>query len=157
MITKNLEDYLEAIYNSIRTRGHAGTNEIARDLQVKPPSVTEMFRKLNERGWVNYKKYEGVTLTREGKRIAKNVSDVHSKVRKFLELIQVSSEQADEDACQVEHHLSQESIGQLSKFIEFIENCPEEQARWIEHFHYFSRHEELPAECRAAADKGLRD
>ncbi len=158
MITKSLEDYLEAIYNSLKDRGHASTNEIASDLGVKPPSVTEMFHKLNKQGWVNYRKYEGVTLTREGEEIAKSVSDVHSKVRKFLELIHVSSEQADEDACKVEHHLSEESIGQLNMFIEFIENCPAEEVRWIEHFNYFNEHHELPLDCPGAdKEKGCDD
>lgn len=148
MITKGLEDYLEAIYNSINNRGHAKTNEIAEDLNVKPPSVTEMFHKLNEQGYINYKKYEGVTLTAEGKKIAKNVSDIHTNIRKFLQLIHVSNQQADEDACRLEHYLSEESVSQLNKFIEFIENCPEEQARWVKHFNFYSRHDELPQECK---------
>ncbi len=147
MATQSLEDYLEAIYNSLNRRGHAKTNEIASDLGVKAPSVTEMFNKLREKGFINYKKYEGVTLTKRGREVAKGVSQVHENIKKFLELLQVSSEQADEDACEVEHSLSEESIAQLNKFIDFVERCPEDEIRWLDHFDYFSEHGELPPSC----------
>ena len=149
MATQSLEDYLEAIYNSINQRGHARTNEIASDLGVKAPSVTEMFNKLREKGFINYKKYEGVTLTERGRKVAKDVSDVHENIKKFLKILQVSPDQADRDACKVEHSLSKESISQLSKFIDFVQRCPEEEARWLKHFEYFSKHGELPLSCKS--------
>ncbi|MBS3739842.1 metal-dependent transcriptional regulator [Candidatus Bipolaricaulota bacterium] len=147
MDNKSLEDYLEAIYKSLIRRGHAKTNEIAEDLGVKAPSVTEMFDKLKERGYINYRKYEGVTLTEKGSELAKNVSEVHENMKKFLELLQVSSNQADRDACKVEHNLSEESITQLNKFINFVEGCPEDEARWLRHFKYYSEYDEFPSEC----------
>ena len=146
MATQSLEDYLEAIYNSLNRRGHARTNEIASDLGVKAPSVTEMFQKLRARGYIHYKKYEGVTLTEEGRRMAKDVSEVHENIKKFLELIGVSSDRADADACKVEHNLSQESIVQLNRFIDFVECCPEEEIKWPDDFEYFREHDELPQE-----------
>ena len=144
MATQSLEDYLEAIYNSLNRRGHAKTNEIASDLGVKAPSVTEMFDKLRAEGFINYKKYEGVTLTDRGRKVARDVSEVHENIKEFLELLQVSPERADRDACKVEHSLSDESITQLNKFIDFVECCPENQTRWLAHFEYFSEHGELP-------------
>ncbi len=148
MVTQSLEDYLEAIYNSLNRRGHAKTKEIADDLGVKDPSVTEMFHKLREKGFINYREYEGVTLTKKGEELAKDVSEVHENVKRFLELLQVPKEQADRDACKVEHSLSKKSIDQLNKFIDFIEACPEEEARWLRHFKHFSEHGEMPFECR---------
>lgn len=147
MDNKSLEDYLEAIYNSLTRRGHAKTNEIAQDLGVKAPSVTEMFDKLKNRGYINYRKYEGVTLTEKGTELAKDVSEVHENMKKFLELLQVTPEQADKDACKVEHNLSEESIAQLNKFINFVEGCPEDEARWLNHFIYYSENDEFPPEC----------
>lgn len=158
---QSIEDYLESIYNSLNRRGHAKTNEIARDLGVKAPSVTEMFQKLERRGYINYRKYEGVTLTKKGTEVAKGVSEVHENTRKFLEMLQVSAEQADEDACKVEHSLSEESITQLNRFIEFVEGCPEQEARWLQHFRYYSEHGEFPPECFEKMDpqrnKGDKD
>lgn len=148
MDNQSLEDYLEAIYKSLTRRGHAKTNEIAEDLGVKAPSVTEMFGKLKSEAYINYRKYEGVTLTKKGTELAKDVSEVHKNMKKFLELLQVSSEQADRDACKVEHNLSEESIAQLNKFINFVEGCPEDEARWLNHFIYYSEHDEFPSGCR---------
>ncbi|MFP4136161.1 MAG: metal-dependent transcriptional regulator [Candidatus Acetothermia bacterium] len=153
MRNKSFEDYLESIYNSLNRRGHARTNEIARDLGVKAPSVTEMFQKLEDRGYINYRKYEGVTLTEVGREVAKDVSRVHENTRKFLEMLQVSPEQADEDACKVEHSLSEESISQLNRFIEFVEGCPEDEVRWLKHFSYYCKHDEFPPECSEGPER----
>jgi len=155
MASKSLEDYLETIYYSIDNRGHANTNEIAQDLGVKPPSVTEMFHKLHKQEYINYKKYEGVTLTQKGEKVAKNISNIHINRRKFLKAIHVSSKQADEDACKLEHYLSRESVSQLNKFIDFIENCPKREAEWLKHFNYYSEHAELPLDCTCRNQEDL--
>ncbi|MCF7876010.1 metal-dependent transcriptional regulator [Candidatus Bipolaricaulota bacterium] len=157
MVTQSLEDYLEAIYNSLNRRGHAKTKEIADDLGVKDPSVTEMFHKLRERGFIHYREYEGVTLTEKGEDLAKDVSEVHENTKEFLKLLQVSPEQADKDACKVEHSLSKESIVQLNKFIDFLEACPEDEARWVRHFKYFSEHGEMPSECTGKGKEQEKD
>ncbi len=147
MGTQSLEDYLEAIYRVLRRKERAKTNDIASRLGVKASSVTEMFQRLKQDGYINYEKYLGATLTEEGEEVAKNVSEVHENVRKFLELLQVPPEKADEDACKVEHTLSEKSIEQLNKFIKFVEDSPGREVKWLEHFHHYSRHSEFPPEC----------
>ncbi len=147
MIGKSKEDYLEAVYNSIKERGHAKTNQIAEDLRIKAPSVTEMFQKLNAQGLINYQPYKGVTLTKEGEEIAKSVKETHEAVREFFCLLQVSEENADEDACKVEHSLSDETNIQLKKFVEFLKKCPKNQPEWIEHFKKYSATGKFPQEC----------
>lgn len=147
MIGKNKEDYLEAVYNSIKKRGQAKTNQIAEDLRITAPSVTEMFQKLNNQGLINYQPYKGVTLTKEGEKIAKSVKETHEAIREFFELLQVSEELADEDACKVEHSLSDETKIQLKKFVEFWKNCPKSDPEWIEHFKIYSRTGKFPEEC----------
>ncbi|MFP4646663.1 MAG: DtxR family transcriptional regulator [Candidatus Bipolaricaulota bacterium] len=146
MITQSAEDYLEAIYRLLAQKSKATTNDIASQLGVKASSVTEMLDKLKERGYVNYEKYCGTTLTDEGREVAKNVSEIHENVRKFLELIQVPPGQADEDACKIEHNLSEVSIDQLSKFLNFVEECPKDEVQWLKHFYHYSETLEFPPE-----------
>jgi DtxR family Mn-dependent transcriptional regulator len=148
MITKSTEDYLEAIYNSLRERGHAKTKEISEDLRIAPASVTEMFQKLDTMKFIHYQKYQGVTLTNKGAEIAKSVRDSHQTILKFFRILQVSEKQADEDACKVEHFLATETITQLKKFVHFIENCPKGNPEWIEHFKTFSDTGEFPEDCK---------
>ncbi|MFW6040533.1 MAG: metal-dependent transcriptional regulator [Thermoplasmatota archaeon] len=147
MISKSKEDYLETILNSLRERGHAKTKEIAKDLEIAPSSVTEMFRKLESDNLVTYQKYRGVTLTDKGARIAKSVRDSHLAMKKFFQMLQVSEEQAEKDACKVEHDLGEETIYQLKKFVFFVENCPKGEPEWIYHFKKYSETGEFPEEC----------
>lgn len=136
MYSRAVEDYLEAIYNIIRRKGYARTKDIARELEVKPPSVTEMLKRLREASLVNYKRYEGVTLTAKGERVAKVVKTRHDTLKAFLGIIMVSDKTADRDACRLEHELSPETIEQLTKFVRFVETAPM-HPKWLEHFKEF--------------------
>jgi Mn-dependent DtxR family transcriptional regulator len=65
------EEYIEVIYGLQQKHGHVHTNDLALELGVAPPSVTEMVQKLADKKFVNYTPYRGVTLTKEGEKSAK--------------------------------------------------------------------------------------
>ncbi|MFA7563388.1 MAG: metal-dependent transcriptional regulator, partial [Methanoculleus sp.] len=69
-LSRKAEDYLEAILNVSLEKGYAKTKDIAAELSVRPPTVVEMVRKLDAMGLVTHRRYEGVTLTPEGRSIA---------------------------------------------------------------------------------------
>lgn len=122
MYSQALEDYLEVIYDIAHRKGHARTKDISMELEISPPSVTEMLKKLSEMDLVNYERYSGVTLTKEGERIAKSVKNRHKTIKKLLTLIQVSDETAGRDACKIEHEISPETVERLTKLLKFIES-----------------------------------
>ena len=124
MYSKSIEDYLEAIHNIISKKGYVRTKNIAEELNVTPPSVSAMLKKLNAEELILYEKYGGITLTDKGQKIAKAVRHRHTILKKFLKIIMVSSGNAENDACKLEHNLSPESINQLTNFVEFIETKP---------------------------------
>ncbi|MEA3255791.1 MAG: metal-dependent transcriptional regulator [Candidatus Altiarchaeota archaeon] len=136
MYSRTVEDYLEAIYNIILRKGYARTKDISRELEVSPPSVTEMLKKLGDKGLVNYERYGGITLTAKGERVAKSVKMRHDTVRKLLKIILVSDKIAEKDACRIEHELSPETVEQLTKFVRFVETAPM-HPKWLEHFREF--------------------
>jgi DtxR family Mn-dependent transcriptional regulator len=148
MLTRKIEDYLEAILNIIEERGYAKTNYIATTLDVKPPSVTEMMKKLDEMGFVFYRKYGGVILTQKGEEIAKSVKGRHDTFLELLKLLQVPDSIADKDACTMEHDLDPKTIIQLKKFVSFVKNCPKVTPEWIEHFKIYSKTGKFPIECK---------
>ena len=136
MYSKSVEDYLEAIYNIVNRKGYAKTKDISRELSVSPPSVTEMLKKLDEGGLVNYERYSGVTLTKKGGKIARIVKTKHDTIKKFLNILLISDKTADRDACNLEHELSPETIEQLTNFVRFVEKAPM-YPKWLEHFKEF--------------------
>jgi len=133
ILSRKTEDYLEAIYNIIEKKGYAKVKYIASELEVSSPSVTEMMRKLNERGFIVYEKYSGITLTERGRKIAEGVKRRHVIFEGFLEIILVPKDIASEDACTMEHHLDPKTIEQFSKFVEFVKSAPV-SPKWLKHF-----------------------
>ncbi len=145
-LSETEEDYLRSIYELSEERGYATVSDIAERLKVRPPSVTDMVRKLSEDGFVEYIPYRPIVLTEKGKKVAEDIFHKHSILRNFLKIIGVDDGIAEEDACGIEHHLHPETIERLTKFVEFVENMPK-HPRWLEHFEEYIRTGKLPEEC----------
>ncbi|OGF97920.1 MAG: hypothetical protein A2Z06_02940, partial [Candidatus Glassbacteria bacterium RBG_16_58_8] len=104
-----LEDYLKAIYSLQREEGRGTTNGIARAMEVSAPTVTQTLRKLAGLGFVAYRPYHGVNLTRAGERIALEVIRHHRLVERFLhQALGLSWDRVHQEADRWEHHLSDE-------------------------------------------------
>lgn len=144
-LSRKAEDYLETILNMIEAKGYARIKDIAPSLGVKPPSVVEMMRKLDEMGYIIYRRYDGVTLTSKGEDIAKGVKDRHNSIKAFLGLIKVPEGVAAKDACIIEHELGAKTIEQIKKFVKFVKSDPE-HSKWFEHFEVFCETEKRPCE-----------
>ena len=85
---------------------------------VAPASVTEMLRVLSREGYVNYVKYQGVSLTPEGLAYAKNIRRKHHVIERFLnEVLGIDHEEAHEQACLIEHSISDDSINRICRMI----------------------------------------
>jgi len=119
-LSRKAEDYLEAILNVTLEKGYARIKDIAAELSVQPPTVVEMARKLDRQGMITYRKYDGVTLTPAGRRIAEIIRDRHETLQSFLMMIRVPEQIASKDACIMEHELSPETIEQIRAFVRFI-------------------------------------
>ncbi|HJJ89136.1 MAG TPA: metal-dependent transcriptional regulator [Methanocorpusculum sp.] len=119
-LTAKEEDYLEAILNVSQEKGYAKTKDVAEEMALSPPSVVEMFLKLDRKKLVVYRKYEGVTLTNVGKSIAERVRYRHDVLVEFLKLITVSEDIANMDACAMEHELNAETIQKIKLFVEYV-------------------------------------
>jgi len=124
-LSRKAEDYLEAILNASSKKGYARTKDIARELCLQPPTIVEMVQKLDRMGMVTYRKYDGVTLTPEGRKIAEVVKDRHETIQSFLELFKIPEAIASQDACMMEHELSPETIAQIRMFFAFLKENPQ--------------------------------
>ena len=136
MRKRTIEDYVELVYIIQNENDIVHTNDIASAFNINPASVTEIFQKLSDEGYINYEKYAGVTLTSKGKKLALNIKNKHETLRNFLILLGVDEKIADEDACKIEHNVNKETMEKLRKFVQFAkleDGC----SRWLEHFHHY--------------------
>jgi DtxR family transcriptional regulator, Mn-dependent transcriptional regulator len=119
--TASMEDYLEAIMLLDREPGGATVTSISRFLEVKKTSVTAALTKLSENGLAEHQRYGEVTLTPEGRRTARDVYHRHTTLLHFLtDVLGVDAVTAEEDACKLEHSLSQASVAKLTEFVELM-------------------------------------
>ena len=123
MRKKTIEDYVELVYDLQKGKKLVHTNEIANHQNINPASVTEIFQKLSENGYINYKKYSGVSLTKKGKRLAIKTKNKHNTLMEFLILLGVDKKTAESDACEMEHILHSDTMDTIIKFVEVVKNC----------------------------------
>ena len=120
MVTLSEENYLKAIYHLAKQENASvSTNAIAQKMQTKASSVTDMIKKLSEKGLVNYQKYKGVHLTEKGRLAAVSVIRKHRLWEVFLvKKLNFSWDQVHEVAEQLEHIKSEKLTQQLDVFLE---------------------------------------
>ena len=105
-----MEDYLKAIYELKEMEGDpVTTSSIAEYMDVTPPTVTSMMKKLEERELVDREKYSGVELTTEGKTVALEVLRHHRLLETYLaEHLDYDWAEVHDEADRLEHHISEE-------------------------------------------------
>ena len=109
-IRESAEDYLEQILMLLEQKGHARSIDIAAGLDVTKPSVSVAMKKLRENGYIIMGADNLISLTDKGYAIARRIYDRHQALTKYLVKIGVPEEIAKEDACKMEHDLSDESF-----------------------------------------------
>jgi DtxR family Mn-dependent transcriptional regulator len=118
MISENVEEYLEAIYRLIERKEKLTTTNIAKELGVSPPSVSEMLRKLDKKGYLRYEPYKEVVLRRKGRHLGRTVLRKHRLLERFLDTLGLSKKKIHEEACKLEHSVSKDLEKVIEKKIE---------------------------------------
>jgi DtxR family Mn-dependent transcriptional regulator len=118
-MTFSEENYLKAIYHlTTVTETEVSTNSIAETMETKASSVTDMLKKLAEKNLVNYKKYQGVSLTDKGRLSAKMIVRKHRLWEVFLvEKLNFAWDEVHDIAEQLEHIKSEQLINKLDDFL----------------------------------------
>ena len=99
--------------------------DIAKVRNVKAGSVSPAMKRLANLGLINYNHREYIDLSEKGEKIARKIFARHKVLEKFLrEVLGVPEKIVKIDACRLEHHLSDESVDHLVKFLEFLHLCP---------------------------------
>jgi len=119
------EQYLKAIYNLTEEGGAAKTTDIAGLIGVAPASVTEMLHKLADKGFVNHESYKGATLTGKGRKVARKIARKHRLLERFLnDVVGITGRSRHEQACKMEHALTDEAEHNLCKIMNHPVECP---------------------------------
>ena len=126
-ISENIEEYLEVLYRNGSNGEQVSTTQLSKDLGIAPGSVTQMLKKLENLGYISYTPYKGATLTEEGMKIAQKITRKHRILEKFLtDVLKIKEENVHEQACEMEHTLSDEAERALCNMLNNPDVCPGE-------------------------------
>jgi DtxR family Mn-dependent transcriptional regulator len=119
------ENYLKSIYHLSLNAASVSTNQIAAVLNTSAASVTDMLKKLAEKQLINYARYQGVSLTPAGEKIAIHIIRKHRLWEYFLvEKLDFKWDEVHEMAEEMEHISSKELIDRLDKFMGYPKYDP---------------------------------
>lgn len=118
-LTSSLEDYLEVICNYIDANKVVRAIDISKELNVSRASVTEALKKLAGKKLLIYDRYGSITMTEEGLKEARNVVVRHTTLQKFFEeIIGLDKIEASQNACRVEHVISEQAFNKIVEFVD---------------------------------------
>ena len=115
---ESLEDYLESILVLSKCLDHVRSVDVASYLGFSKPSVSHAFKLLAQQGHIHLDDNKFLTLTETGKKIAEETYRRHCFFTEMLENIGVPKDIAQEDACHIEHVISQETFDAIQKYYE---------------------------------------
>lgn len=112
-IRKSAEDYLEAMLMLHQQHGYIRSIDISRQLNVTKPSVSYAVKQLRENGYISLDENNFILLTDAGREIAERIYERHKLLTELFIRLGVNPETAREDACKVEHDLSEETFAAI--------------------------------------------
>ncbi|MBE5883725.1 MAG: metal-dependent transcriptional regulator [Lachnospiraceae bacterium] len=116
-IHESAENYLETILILRKRNGQVRSIDIATELSVSKPSVSVAMKNLRTNGYIDVDKDGYITLLDTGKKIAEKMYERHTFLTQWLTTLGVSPDTAAEDACKIEHVISEETFHALKKYV----------------------------------------
>ena len=120
-IHESAEDYLESILALKERLGLVRSIDIVREKNFSKPSVSVAMKNLRQKNYVNVSEEGYLSLTGEGLKLATTVYERHSVISNWLISLGVSRDVAVEDACRMEHDISEESFAAIKKYLQDAE------------------------------------
>ncbi|MBE5851497.1 MAG: metal-dependent transcriptional regulator [Lachnospiraceae bacterium] len=107
---ESTEDYLETILSLQKRLSEVRAIDIVREMNFSKPSVSVAMKNLRERGYIDIDESGHITLTKAGRTQAEHVLEKHTILSNWLISLGVDPDTALEDACRMEHDISEESF-----------------------------------------------
>ncbi len=121
-LSSGLEDYVEAIYLAYLNDKPLKGAELARQLNISRASVSEALAKLVAKNLIKYNSYEAISITQEGIEEARKVYEKHHTLEQFFEtVLGITKTEASENACKIEHIISQNVLNEMRNFTKFCQ------------------------------------
>ena len=115
---ESIEDYLETILSLQKKLGQVRSIDIANEMNFSKPSVSVAMKNLREKGFITIDEAGHILLTDSGKKQAEDVLEKHTILTNWLVSLGIDKAIAQEDACRMEHVISDETLEAIREFVE---------------------------------------
>lgn len=122
-LNRRAEDYMKVIYR-LRDQGLVRGVDIAREFGVSKPTVSVALKKMEASGLISFYQEKGIELTEKGEMIAREVIGRYDVLYGFLTDLGVDEQTAHEDACRMEHGISETSLSALKELRQYLRYAP---------------------------------
>lgn len=144
------QEYVEIIHDLQEKHKVARVKDIALSRGVTRSSASTALNHLKKKNLIRHESYGLVELTEKGQRLGQALAERHAIIKKFfVEILGISPDVADEDACKLEHYISSETLNGLIHFLAFVEDCPKVCSEWLRNF---KKHEQNTKNSRESAN-----
>jgi Mn-dependent DtxR family transcriptional regulator len=120
------EDHLERIAELVDQKGYARVSDVAVKLGLTTSTVSNMVRRLAARGFLNYEKYRGFSLTAKGRAVAARIKARHETLTALLGLLGLAPETVEQEVEDIEHHLRAQTLDVLARLVSYWKAYPEQ-------------------------------
>lgn len=124
ILSPSAEDYMEMIYRLSNKTGFIRVNDLATALNVQPPSVTRMIKKLASLNLIKYEKYGVIIPKNDGRKLGEYLLKRHNIIEEFLRLLNVNNTLLEETE-KIEHTISSNVLYEINDLIHFFHNDPD--------------------------------
>lgn len=125
MATITIENYLKALYNLNQESSAISLTDLSKEMNVSAPTVNNMIKKLQDKGWVAYQKYKPIKLTKEGAIQAAAIIRKHRLTEMFLvKIMGFGWEEVHDIAEQIEHIKSDDFFDRMDELLGFPKTDP---------------------------------
>lgn len=119
-LSSGLEDYLEAIYVAHINNKPLKGAELARQMDISRASVSEALSKLVTKKLIKYSSYQTISITNDGIKEAIRIYNKHNTLKEFFKtILGVETKEAEENACKIEHIISQNVLQKINSFTQY--------------------------------------
>jgi DtxR family Mn-dependent transcriptional regulator len=153
--TPELEEYLETLVRYKEEKKEPKVKDLSKDLGVSAASVSEMLKKLSGKGLVKYERYGEIALTTKGEKLGRDVLRKHRLIEQFLILIGVKKDKIHDEACILEHALSDDVEKALRRALEDQPDVKHKDVKRLTDLKKGDKATIILIVCRRLTDMGL--
>lgn|SRR5574344_151294 len=147
-LTQSLENYLLSIYEIVKDDTATRVKEVALKMSIGMASTSVAVKTLASRGYVKYKPYGVITITKKGINTVETKLKRHEIICNFLEkVLKMDSDKIESSAENIEFSMTEDVLSRFVQYLTFMQKCSCKEPKWVKSFQYYLTEGKMQDKC----------